>query len=256
SDGRYAHADAWGERRWSTPAIAIDGRLACTQLSLLNAGLEELLDYSYRESRPAEADELITYDPNGNPISAFHPWNSKAKTGRASNPRAYSWGSSLTWRGHGFEVGAYARLYLTALAKKAQPSSFLAATGAGLRFVLPTTQGHTIELEWQVPTVWNTFERNRARAYGLAFSVAVTLENIAIAQQLVRTNETKTSVPLKNDRAGRHLGVGLWGASRGFLAHWAIITDHVIRNYQIAIPSRITWAPVRRRARSAHWRGR
>jgi hydrogenase large subunit len=38
---------------------------------------------------------------------------------------------------------------------------------------------------------------------------------------------------------GTRLGVGLWGASRGFLAHWAVIQDLVIRNYQIAIPSRV-----------------
>ena len=37
----------------------------------------------------------------------------------------------------------------------------------------------------------------------------------------------------------KQLGVGLWGASRGFLAHWAVLDKQRIDNYQIAIPSRI-----------------
>jgi hydrogenase large subunit len=40
-------------------------------------------------------------------------------------------------------------------------------------------------------------------------------------------------------KSGEHLGVGLWGASRGFLAHWARLDDGKIDNYQISIPSRV-----------------
>ena len=42
---------------------------------------------------------------------------------------------------------------------------------------------------------------------------------------------------------GKHLGVGLWGAGRGFLAHWAVINQGSIDNYQISIPSRVNASP-------------
>ncbi len=238
-DGRYQNCDAWGEKRWSTPAAVIDGKLACSQLSLLNAGMEEFLDYSWQSAQVIAPEKLIGHDPNGNPISAFHPWNKKTRMPTTFSPQAYSWGSSLTWRGHGFEVGAYARLYLTALAQKIPASEFLHATGSALHFALPTKPGKHIALEWKIPAIWNAFERNRARAYALAFSLSVTLENIAMAQRFIANGETQTHVPLSRERTGQQLGVGLWGASRGFLAHWAVIADQVIDNYQIAIPSRV-----------------
>ena len=238
-DGRYENCDRWGQQRWSTPAAVIDGKLACTRLSLLNAGMEEFLDFSYQERRAASPEDIITHDPNGNPISAYHPWNKRTQNPKALNPQAYSWGSSLTWRGHVFEVGAYARLYLTAVAQKLPENPYLAATGSGLEFLLPAAEGPDVEMRWQVPRAWNAFERNRARAYSLAFNLSVTQENIVIAERLICSGQTQTYVPLKNQKAGLQLGVGLWGASRGFLAHWAVVKDQVIDNYQIAIPSRL-----------------
>ena len=238
-DGRYENCDIWGQKRWSTPALVLDGKLACTQLSLLNAGMEEFLDYSFQSGVAPVDGKLITHDPKGNPVSIHHPWNKRTRAAKSFTQQAYSWGSSLTWRGHGFEVGAYARLYLTALAQKMPDNPYLFATGSGLDFVLPKAEGGAVQMQWRIPGIWNAFERNRARAYSLAFNLAVTQENIAIAQALLRSGETQTHVPLKNDMAGRQLGVGLWGASRGFLAHWAVIQDHVIDNYQIAIPSRV-----------------
>jgi hydrogenase large subunit len=238
-DGRYETCDNWGQNRWSTPAAIIDGKLSCVQLSQLNAGMEEFLDYSYQARAPISPEDIIEHDPNGNPISRFHPWNKKTQIPKSLNEQAYSWGSSLTWRGHGFEVGAYSRLYLTAVAQKLPSSQYLTATGSSLDFLIPVTNAIDAKMQWRVPNTWNAFERNRARAYALAFSLSVTLENIDIAQQLVRSGNTQTYVALEKNKKGQQLGVGLWGASRGFLAHWAVLKDQVIDNYQIAIPSRV-----------------
>ncbi|MFC5741622.1 nickel-dependent hydrogenase large subunit [Dyella tabacisoli] len=237
-DGSYARCDMWGARRWSTPGALIDGQLACTALSLLNAGMEEHLDYSYQQ-RAAQSRAMIGTDPNGNPISRFHPWNKRTEPAKAHNPHAYSWGSSLAWRGHNFEVGAYARLYLSAAAQALPPSKYVAADGTGLDFSLPDEQANEIRLRWNIPALWNAFERNRARAYSLAFNVGVTRENIALAKAAIASGATQTRVSLDNVPTGKRLGVGLWGASRGFLAHWAVLDEQVIDNYQIAIPSRI-----------------
>jgi len=238
-DGRYASCDRWGKKRWSTPAAIIDGKLACVHLSQLNAGMEEFFDYSYQARAPIAPDNMIQHDPNGNRISPYHPWNKKTQPPKSLNTQAYSWGSSLTWRGHGFEVGAYSRLYLTAVAQKIPGSQYLCATGTGLEFLIPVTKSLDAKIHWHVPGTWNAFERNRARAYALAFSLSVTLENIDSAQQLIRSGNTQTFVPLQENKTGQQLGVGLWGASRGFLAHWAVVHEQLIDNYQIAIPSRV-----------------
>ncbi|NOX43675.1 MAG: nickel-dependent hydrogenase large subunit [Gammaproteobacteria bacterium] len=258
-DASYQHCDSWGKKRWSTPAVVIDGKLACDQLSLLNAGMEESLDYSYQTLADASPGQLIQQDPLGNAISAHHPWNKRSEKPRTMKPgslkpgsikprsmkprpikpNAYSWGSSLTWRGHGFEVGAYSRLYLTALAQNLPSSQYLAATGKSLDFLLPMKNALDAKLIWQVPAIWNAFERNRARAYALAFNLSVTLENIDTAMKLVQEGETQTHVQLTSSKTGQQLGVGLWGASRGFLAHWAVIKDQAIDNYQISVPSRV-----------------
>lgn len=237
-DGSYARCDIWGAQRWSTPGALIDGRLACTALTQLNAGMEEHLDYSYQQ-RATQSRTMISTDPNGNPISRFHPWNKRTEAAKAHNPHAYSWGSSLAWRGHNFEVGSYARLYLSAAAQTLPRGDHIAADGAGLDFSLPGENGGDILLRWNIPSRWNAFERNRARAYSLAFNIGVTRENIALAEAAMASGNTSTRTPLTTMPTGQHLGVGLWGASRGFLAHWAVLDDQVIDNYQIAIPSRI-----------------
>ena len=240
-DGRYVNCDAWGDKRWSTPGVIINGELKTTSLSQLNAGMEEFVDHSYFDNWAGASDQtqLIKQDPLGNPISVHHPWNKRRiLPTEAGDEHAYSWGSCLTWQQNSFEVGAYARLYLTAKAQKVSASDYLESTGQSLDFSLPY-QDKRLEISWAVPSIWNAFERNRARAYVLAFNLAAVFENTERAQRLIRDGDTKTSTPLPELSHDDQLGVGLWGASRGFLAHWACLRDGKIDNYQISIPSRV-----------------
>ncbi|MGH9266823.1 MAG: nickel-dependent hydrogenase large subunit, partial [Acidimicrobiales bacterium] len=46
-DATYANCNAWGERRWSTPGVIIDGKLVSTKLTDLNMGFEEFIDHSF-----------------------------------------------------------------------------------------------------------------------------------------------------------------------------------------------------------------
>ena len=71
----------------------------------------------------------------------------------------------------------------------------------------------------------------------------MTLENYHIARELIVNNDTQVRAPMNPASSGNCLGVGLWGAGRGFLAHWANLQDGVIENYQLAIPSRINSSP-------------
>ncbi len=49
-DATYANGNAWGEKRWSTPGIMIDGKLVSTGLTDINVGLEEFVEHSYYEN--------------------------------------------------------------------------------------------------------------------------------------------------------------------------------------------------------------
>jgi hydrogenase large subunit len=244
-DGTYRNSDKWGEMRWSTPGVVVNGKLVTTKLSEINAGLEEFVDHSYYDSwvEGKRENYLFKEDPAGNPISPYHPWNKKVYKSKEGTGKknAYSWGSSTTWQRHTFEVGAYARMYISALAQKVPKSQYVISTGKSLEIYLSGTNKEKIS--WKVPSVWNAFERNRARAYAVAFNYAMTLENYDRALALISKGVTQVQVPMRDAPAGLQPAAGLWGAGRGFLAHWAVLNDGCISNYQLAVPSRINVSP-------------
>lgn len=210
-DGTYENCDAWGEARLSTPGAVVGGKLITTRLSELNRGIEEFVDNAFYDD----------WQSLGHPAGPRHPWN-KTIHRNAAKPGAYSWAPALAWNGSPFEVGAYARLYISALAGKS------AIAG---------------ELGWRVPGVWNAFERNRARAYAVGFNLAAIRECHARAQALIARGETRMRSEFELAASGRRFGVGFGGAGRGMLAHWAVLDDASISNYQISIPSRINAGP-------------
>jgi hydrogenase large subunit len=105
--------------------------------------------------------------------------------------------------------------------------------------ILPRGAQPETEIEWRVPDDWNTFERNRARAYCIAFHTLVALENWGLGMQLFRQGETRISTDFEVPKKGQQVGVGFWGAGRGWLTHHLELQDGVIANYQILTPS--TW---------------
>ena len=241
----YRDCDHWGAQRWSTPGAIVDGRLATTRLTELNRGLAEGTGRAF--FRDVGGPQPHEQDPLGHALRGDHPWNKRVAACPLAqrSPQPYSWASAMTWRERTFEVGAYARLYLSALAGQTPKSEFLESTGRAMRF---RVRGHRkgrarADLEWSVPVVWNAFERNRARAYAVAFNVAVTLENIRRARSLGLRDGVALRRPFDIPTRGRHFGAGFCGAGRGFLAHWAVIEDGAFSAYRIAVPSRINAGP-------------
>ena len=94
------------------------------------------------------------------------------------------------------------------------------------------------EVEWKIPEVWNAFERNRNRAYHILYSMLVAYENLLIAFDLVKRGETRTATPYEVPKDER-IGVGFWGAGRGWLTHHLVMDKGALVNYQIVTPS--TW---------------
>src|SRR5919198_2895721 len=165
-DGTYASAPAWGERRWATPGIVIDGKVVTTNLHHINMGLEEFVEHSYYESWEDEGVRYQT-DPAGNPISPNHPWNKETKPApehKRSWKDRYTWSTAPRWDRQVMEAGTYARLWITAMARKLPRSRFLESTGTSVKMHVPKTLLPEMDFEWKIPDVWNAFERNRNRA--------------------------------------------------------------------------------------------
>ena len=241
-DASYKNCNTWGEKRWSTPGVVVDGKLVTTRLTDINIGFEEFIEHSYYEQWD---DYPFKTDPLGNPLSPNHPWNKTTipRPGEQNWKERYSWSTTPTWDRKTFEAGAYARVYISALAQKLPSSNYIESTGKSLVLNIAKDQLPETRMEWKVPDIWNAFERNRARAYAVGFNLMVTIENWVRAQDLIKRGETKVATPFTIPQDGRHIGVGFWGAGRGFLAHWAVIENGVLANYQISTPSTVNACP-------------
>lgn len=241
-DATYAHCTAWGERRWATPGVILNGELVTTSLQAINVGLEEFVEHSYYE--PWETYPVRT-DPLGAPLSPYHPWNKETKprpTGQSWRDR-YSWATSPRWDRQVVEAECTARMWITAVAQKLPHRRFLEPTGTSLRMALPAGHLPARELEWKVPEVWNAFERNRGRAYCIPYTALVALDNWLYGLDLLKRGETRVHTRFTIPKTGRHIGVGFWGAGRGWLTHHAVIEDGALANYQIITPSTINASP-------------
>jgi hydrogenase large subunit len=243
-DGTYESCAEWGDRRWATPGVIIDGELVTTNLHHINMGLEEFVEHSYYEDWEDEGVRHRT-DPAGNPISPNHPWNKETKPApvhKRSWKEKYTWATSPRWDRQVMEAGCYARMWTTAAAGKMPHTRFIQATGTSLKMDVPRTLLPAMEIEWKIPEVWNAFERNRNRAYHILYSMLVAYENLLICFEQIKKGETKTATPYEVPKDHR-IGVGFWGAGRGWLTHHLEMDKGALINYQIITPSTINASP-------------
>ncbi len=243
-DASYKRCNEWGERRYATPGVIIDGELVTTKLQHINIGLEEFVEHSYYEDWNHGRPPRYRTDPLGAPLSPNHPWNKETmpKPTRESWAGRYTWATSPRWDRQVVEAGCYARIWTTAAAKKMPKNDFLEPTGHSLKMYLPKTVLPEMELEWHIPDVWNAFERNRARAYCMAFNLMIATMMVLRAFDYMKKGQDKVSAPFevpKNERRG----VGYWGAGRGYLSHHLVLDKGAIVNYQIITPSTFNASP-------------
>jgi hydrogenase large subunit len=243
-DGTYASAPEWGERRWATPGIVIDGKVVTTNLHHINMGLEEFVEHAYYRGWEDEGVRYQT-DPAGNPISPNHPWNKETKPSpdRKRNwKERYTWATAPRWDRQVMESGTYGRMWITAAARKLPHTRFLEATGTSLKMLVPKTVYPEMEFEWKIPEAWNAFERNLNRAYHILYSMLVCYENLLIAFDLLKQGESRTAAEYTVPHDER-IGVGFWGAGRGWLTHHLVMDKGALINYQIITPSTINASP-------------
>lgn len=239
-DATYKNMDVWGEARYSSPGVIVDGKLVTTKLTQVNMGVEEFIEHSFYEDWTKTTPPRFTTDMLGNPLSPYHAWN-KVTIPRAegrSFKEKYSWDTAPRWDRLSMETGVYGRMWTTALAKSLPANPYLEATGSGLRMTMPRNELPEMELHWETPAILNAFERNRARAYGVAFTAAIGMICLDQAFQYWRKGETAVSTPYTVPRDER-VSVGMWEAGRGFLTHHLHMDKGKLINYQINTPS--TW---------------
>lgn len=244
-DATYANCNEWGNKRWATPGAVIGGELVTTDLQNLNLGLEEFVSHAFYDEWVNGAALKHPTDPKGAPLSPYHPWNkeTKPRPGGQNWREKYTWSTSPRWDRQVFEAGAYVRIWNTAAAQKLRPNPFMESTGYSLKMQLPKAAQPEMELEWKIPADWNAFERNRARAYCLPYTALVAMTDWMKGLDLLKQGHSAVSTKYDVPKSNR-LGVGFWGAGRGFLSHHMELDKGMVTNYQIVTPSTINASPM------------
>jgi hydrogenase large subunit len=239
-DYRYDHMSDWGRAMKVTPGVVVDGELVTTDLVNINLGIRILLGSSYYDDWQGE-EMFVPKDPLGNPVDRRHPWNQttlpKPQKRDLENGN-YSWVMSPRWHdvrtGDDLPLdtggGAFARLYSTALAGIVDEPYVKAPGDGSVQINLPkTASSGEVTLTWRIPQWSNAIERNRARAYFIAYAAAMAFGFVEQGLAEVRKGHTKTF----NDFAvpEEAIGCGFHEAVRGVLSHHLVIRDQKIANY-------------------------
>ena len=188
----------------------------------------------------AEIEEFVAhswYDYAGGKTTGLHPYHGETQL-NYSGPQppyanldaagSYSWIKSPRWKGHAMETGPLARI--------------LMMYGSGHAPTVDITNRSLAQLGLPLDALYSTMGRNLARALEskiLADAMpgwyAGLMKNIAAGD--VRTfNEARWE---PGSWPGHSRGAGFLEAPRGSLAHWVVIDEGRISNYQAVVPS--TW---------------
>jgi hydrogenase large subunit len=191
-------------------------------------------------SAPEEIEEFVAhsyYDYLSGKDTGLHPYAGETQL-NYSGPKppftqldvdhSYSWLKAPRWKGHVMEVGPLARV-LMLYAKGHQPTREL-ANSALAKLQLPIT------------AMFSTMGRTAARALESKIVVdqmATWLDNLLAN---IKAGDRAVHNPAKWDPSSwpsEARGVGFTEAPRGALAHWVVIKNTRIDNYQAVVPS--TW---------------
>jgi hydrogenase large subunit len=246
-NAKYSDMSDYAKKRKVSPGVIIDGKLITQDLVEINVGVQEMVEHSYFDDWDGK---IVEEDPLGNSLTKYHPWNKQTKPKPGPYNKwdgKYSWATSVRWldwknKVNGelqtVELGPIARLWATAKGKLVPES-----TGTSLKFSIPkaTVIGYpnseAMDFEWKIPSKVNTVERVRARAYFHAYTAYVTYLQVLQALELVKAGKAK--IWNKYNKAKNGIGVGMLEAMRGGVAHWVVMKNGKIQNYQIMAPS--TW---------------
>ncbi|BCS35501.1 hydrogenase 2 large subunit [Luteitalea sp. TBR-22] len=189
---------------------------------------------------PMQVQEYVShswYEYTGGDATGLHPWEGET-TLKYSGPKPpyehldveqkYSWLKTPRWKGHPMEVGPLARL--------------LVAYAAGRTDVKDAVDATLKALDVPVTALFSTLGRTAARGLETRLVAGWALEFYGQLLANIKAGDTRTANTERWDPAtwpAEAKGVGLTEAPRGALAHWIVIKDAKIDNYQLVVPS--TW---------------
>jgi hydrogenase large subunit len=204
--------------------------------------LDRDLTHIHEVDLTAQADiqEFVAhswYDYEGGKSTGLHPYQGETRL-NYSGPQppyehldpsqSYSWVKSPRWKGHAMEMGPLARVLM-----------MYASGHAGARDI---TDRSLARLGLPQDALFSTMGRNLSRA----LECKILADTMPQWQTALLANIEAGDVRTFNDTKWetstwpRHAeGVGFIEAPRGSLAHWIVIDDGRISNYQAVVPT--TW---------------
>jgi len=186
--------------------------------------IQEFVGHSYYEYAGGKETGLHPYDGETtlNYSGPVPPYN------QLEVEQSYSWLKSPRWKGHAMEVGPLARVLMLYASGHEQTRDLVQMT--------------LDRLDVPVEALFSTLGRTAAR--GLETKVIGDMmqgwyNNLVANIKAGDTNTFNEQLWEPASWPSSARGVGFMEAPRGALAHWIIIEDGVISNYQAVVPS--TW---------------
>jgi len=205
---------------------------------ILNRNLAEVIPVDGHDVE--QIKEFVThswYDYSVGDNTGLHPWSGETKL-NYTGPKPpynhldvkakYSWLKTPRWKGNPMEVGPLARL--------------LVAFASGNQEVKEVVTSTLKTLNVPVAALFSTLGRTAAR--GLETKLIATWAKEFLAQFIANIKNGDTRM-FNNEKwepstwPEEAKGVGMTEAPRGALAHWIVIKNEKIDNYQLVVPS--TW---------------
>jgi hydrogenase large subunit len=214
------------------------GKFKFPRGAILNRNLNEVLPVDPRDA--TEVQEFVShswYEYGGGDGTGLHPWAGETKF-NYTGPKPpyeyldvqqkYSWLKTPRWKGHPMEVGPLARV--------------LVAYASGSKEVQELVGAVLKQLDVPVEALFSTLGRTAARGLETKLIAGWAMEFYDQLLANIKNGDTRT-----HDHTRWHpdswpleaRGVGLTEAPRGALAHWIVIKNGAIDNYQLVVPS--TW---------------
>jgi len=169
--------------------------------------------------------------------TGLHPWSGETEFNYTGpNPPydqlnvkgKYSWMKTPRWKGNAMEVGPLARM--------------LVAYGSGHKEVQDLVNSTLKKLNVPVVALFSTLGRTAARGLETKLIAGWAKEFYNQLLSNIKNGDTRTFNNKKWEPSSwpnEAKGVGMTEAPRGALAHWIVIKNEKIDNYQLVVPS--TW---------------
>jgi hydrogenase large subunit len=206
--------------------------------AILNRNLSEVLPIDPKD--PQGVREYVThswYDYAGGNDKSLHPWEGET-TLNYTGPKPpyqflnvdqkYSWLKTPRWKDHPMEVGPLSRM--------------LVAYASGRQEVKDIVDDTLKQLGVPVTALFSTLGRTAARGLETKLIAGWAKEFYNQLLANIKNGDTRMFDGSKwnpEQWPAEAKGVGMSEAPRGALAHWIVIKDQKIDNYQLVVPS--TW---------------